>query len=128
MDREQVVIYCAGFFDGDGCISFEKVQQRPDASWEYRLRCIINQKFHDEPLHLFLRTFGGRLHFDGNRTTHLINGRDAVAMLTELLPFLTVKRDQAEIAVRFFEMTGFEREAAFQEVRKLKRAYKFLDS
>jgi hypothetical protein len=129
------VAYCAGFFDGEGCISMEEVRQ--SAAWcakhrhnrdtyrEHRLRCITVQKYNAEPLRLLAETFGGKVYnFADGQARHVINGRDAVAMLNAMLPYLTVKRDQATVALRYFEMSHEERSAAVLEMRRLKRVNK----
>jgi hypothetical protein len=122
MDRASAVIYCAGFFDGEGCISLESVGA------EWRLRCITTQKFVDAPLHLLVDTFGGKVHWfkSDQRSGHIINGKKAVAMLEEMLPYLTVKADQALIAMGFFSMGPEQRASAHTQMRSLKKEYKFL--
>jgi hypothetical protein len=126
------IAYCAGFFDGEGCISLEEV--RPSVAWcakhrvnrevyrEHRLRCITVQKYDAAPLALLEKTFGGRVHnFADGQARHIINGHEAVAMLAEMLPWLTVKRDQAAVSVRFFDMTRADRAAAVHQLRAMKR-------
>lgn len=130
MDRLQAVAYCAGFFDGEGCISLESVppgkagNRHGSPRVEFRLRCITSQKYADAPLHLMADTFGGKVYwFAAGRAQHIVHGRASVAMLTEMLPFLTVKRSQAELALTFFEMSNAERGEALTEMRRLKKVY-----
>lgn len=136
MDFDKAVAYCAGFFDGEGCISLESVKMTeawhdqhrtaPEsraAYREYRVRIITSQKFSDVPLRIMAETVGGKVHWfpSSGLWQHIANGRTAVSALRLLLPYLTVRRAQAEIAVQWFEMTTEERIEAVTRCRELKK-------
>lgn len=121
MHIDQQLAYCAGFFDGEGCISFEA---HPNGG--FTLRCITAQKYDDRPLELMEEVFGGSVYqFASGVNKHVIVGKKAVAMLERFMPLLIVKERQARIAVMVFEMSREERLEAVQALHELKKS-KFL--
>ena len=117
------VAYCAGFFDGEGCISIS--DSGPGRGRQLRL--ITSQKYDDRPLLLMKETFGGAVYlFSSGLPKHVTTGRVAVRMLEQMLPYLLVKYDQAVVAAKFFEMDLDERIAADLELRRLKRTFKLV--
>jgi hypothetical protein len=121
MNREQKVIYIAGFFDGEGCIVINVNQ----TGYAY-VQCIIGQR-NPEPLELIKEVFGGgavRKVTAGKNGQHHslnVNGYKAYTMLAELLPYLIVKRSQAELAIQFRIADEEERAEIKTNLRLLKR-------
>ena len=121
--------YTAGFFDGEGCISLEKFfDKRREGAFgyqgEFRIRCITSQKFFREPLDIMEMLYEGRVAaLQKGIYQHIVNGKKALSMLELMLPMLIVKREQAELALRFFDMNFEEREAALIQMQQLKRTY-----
>jgi len=112
--------YVAGFFDGEGCVCISKSKRK---NWEYQTRYleyvfsvgIGNTYF---PILYFLKDrFGGSLHLNlsGKRKKATykpflqwnISGRKAKRFLEQILPFLIVKKSQAEIGIAFQEFKSF---------------------
>lgn len=110
MQRE-LTIWAAGFFDGEGCISIGKPinkKLRKDGSRYvhvgYQLQTIVAQRDR-RPIEVLVGLFGG------NITTAKIHGSTywywricgpkSLAMLERIAPFLVLKKEQAELAIRF---------------------------
>lgn len=99
--------YLAGFFDGEGCISFHtyKYNQRYNNVWQ------ISAKNVDiEPINLLIKAFGGLLYVQEPATVNQrpcfewrVTGLKARHALLMMLPFLTVKREQAKIAIKLLD-------------------------
>jgi hypothetical protein len=133
--------YAAGFLDGEGNISIGKsCQARNRERIYYSLNvCVANTNL--QVLQRLQKTYGGTIckrkdyrHLnrkDGYRWR--VTSWDAVAFLKELLPFLIVKRQQAELALQFQQTvrhTGnrwrlaplperLHRETLYEEMKKL---------
>ena len=105
------VAWAAGFFDGEGCISIGKPinkRLRKDGTgyrhtW-YQLQAIVAQR-NRRPLEVLVGLFGGNItivKIHGSSYFYLrMHGPKAMAMLQRLLPFLVLKQEQAELAIRF---------------------------
>lgn len=111
MDRDKL-IWAAGFFDGEGCVSIRR-QKRParensvrDVYWTYTIDSAVSQK-NPEPLEVFKALFGGHLYsYESYGVTYwrwCIAGKHTYRMLVLLLPYLIVKKGIAELAIRFQE-------------------------
>lgn len=93
--------YLAGFFDGEGCISIKLT-----SSNARRLEISANQ-VDRRPLDLLADRYGGSIRrrtVEAHRQpmwTWRLEGWSAVRALAEWLPFLTVKMEQAKLAVEF---------------------------
>jgi hypothetical protein len=93
------VAYCAGYFDGEGCI-WVGIQNKKS----YYLRISIASGDY-ETLLLFAELFGGKVtHVKASSSRKEIyrwsrNSADAVKTLQRFLPFLTAKREQAELVI-----------------------------
>lgn len=88
--------YAAGFFDGEGCIT---AQVAKDGSTRLHVR--IGQKFVD-PLEFVQLHFGGKLSQCKDGMFYIEwSGRSALPVIEAMLPYLIVKRRQAELAVEW---------------------------
>lgn len=105
--------WAAGFFDGEGSISILllKRKTKPNTS-EVRVVIQVSQQ-QPVPLQLFLDAFGGSLHsyanggLDKERRYYRwqLLGREKIRnFLTTLLPFLIVKKTQAEKALSCIDL------------------------
>lgn len=115
MGRPLSLEYVAGFFDGEGCISVHR------GNGIY-LFCSISQNS-KEVLEEIQQVIGGKIYEAlnrYNRTTYKIhwNGLAATAMLLEILPFLIVKKAQADLALTIPH--GRLTEEVAQELTRLK--------
>lgn len=111
--------YIAGFFDGEGCISVHF------ASAEHKntiLRASITQNV-PEPLEMIQELFGGSLCRTNKKAIQLsINGKKAHIFLETILPYLTVKREQALVAIQFAAATKEGRVEIRNELQRIRKA------
>ena len=98
--------YIAGLFDGEGCIRINKNSAKHNY---YTMHVMVNMSWQWMPE--FLRCcFGGAVHkrkmdkYYPNAKDQwcwLINGQEAVEFLTSVMPYLKLKRAEAELAIVF---------------------------
>ncbi len=100
MARQEDLIWAAGFFDGEGCISIQK-QQKQTRLYYYMSVSVYQNDC--RPLDDFLELFGGSILPEAPAQKWRASGRTAAAMLSEMLPYLRVKREQAITAIAFQE-------------------------
>ena len=99
--------YAAGIFDGEGCIGIEKVNRPHRKNPEYKLRVIVVST--DRWLCEWLRfAFGGTVQERKSHPTHTKDQWSWVAycstaaeFLRSVLPYMNLKRPQAELAIKF---------------------------
>jgi hypothetical protein len=104
MTREVQVAYAAGFFDGEGHIRIQSHSKR--GSYMLSVSAVQATPY---PLPLFVELFGGTmkkrlLNYRGTKRalfTWQTSSACAERALREMMPFLIVKRDEAEVALRF---------------------------
>lgn len=98
--------YLAGFFDGEGSISISR-HGRGDRSLSLHLQV---PQIVRAPLERFQARFGGTIHLTGRGQSPLsrrpiwswhAGPRAGAAALGAMLPYLIVKRQQADIALEF---------------------------
>lgn len=107
VDRD-FVIYAAGLFDGEGCITAAKTQ--------WGIYILLQVKMTDESIiRLFHEKFGGNFYsIPEDRLTNrkaryvwrLYPSDCVLGVLDLMLPYLRVKREQAELAVSFLRLGG----------------------
>jgi hypothetical protein len=112
MDVELQIAWAAGFFDGDeGCVMIQRRKGRTGArGGAYVMGISVSQKIPD-PLYLVMELLGcGSVHQTKHRWKYgcemwfwRASGNFACGALKRLLPYLVVKRSQAEIAIAFQE-------------------------
>ena len=92
--------YMAGLFDGEGCINIKKKGRY------YSLNCKLNMANEFLP-NLYKFSFGGSLSKVPQEPpiqTQLawsITSRNATTFLEAILPYLKLKRNEAELAIKF---------------------------
>ena len=126
--EEKELIYLAGFFDGEGNIDiFHAVPNDNGRREQYGLSVKCGQK--DVAALAPLLEFGGSLYSrsgsfnptpDSYKQWH-IHGKKASSFLEAILPYLRLKKDEAEIAIRFQVVTetGYYSDPEVQQERFL---------
>lgn len=108
MTKETDLAWAAGFIDGEGCISIP-TRIRDRNRRDYNLSLYVGQ-VDPRPLRILQAMFGGSVVL--RKTSDLarrpmfmwrITGNLAEAAIVAMLPYLVVKREQAEVAVEFRE-------------------------
>lgn len=107
--RDKINIYTAGIFDGEGCISIAKGRKgkkysNPNEFYHKLYVCITNT---NERLILFIyKNYGGHLYTNIRRSPKHklcykwgLTQQQAEDFLKEILPYLIVKKEQAELAL-----------------------------
>jgi hypothetical protein len=112
--------YFAGFFDGEGCIRIQSSHK--GTSWHIRVTCVQRNP---APLLLMVERYGGAAgKFSKGRNedmwTWYAMGPKAAAFLERVLPYLIVKREQAEMALAF-QARRLPREKRYAKAHKTER-------
>ena len=108
LNREQLVAWTAGFFDGEGSVGIFRQRSR-DRAMTLRIRAGQNTR---EPLERFVMLWGGSIwHRKANeRQTEFYVwvkfSRPAFEALEEMEPYLVVKRPHVQIARDFMSGVG----------------------
>ena len=96
--------YLAGLFDGEGCIT---IRRNSSKGKQLALDCALGMTNQYVP-NLFQFHFQGSVSFcKGRKENHnnswlwQISARKALAFLEEILPYLRLKRAEAELAIAF---------------------------
>jgi hypothetical protein len=111
--KRDLVIWAAGFIDGEGCISINRQKHKDHNWWCYTLSLAVSQKT-EEPLRRLKEIFGGSMYsYKGYGVTYWrwqLWSHGALRTIKELFPYLLVKREIADTAIRFQEqMTAWNR-------------------
>lgn len=113
--------YAAGFFDGEGCISVIRNYNKKYSRWYHELRASVTQK-HPEVLEWLCDIWGGSA-YQGESLKSASNLKSfsgltgkyywyhwirptakAAQFLTDILPYMKVKREQAILALEFAKL------------------------
>lgn len=108
--KDMDLAYMAGMLDGEGCISITKIRpkntNRHNLSYGLQIRISMVDK--SIPL-LFLFVFGGSLREVNyshkgyrNQWRWAVSGELAVRSLEMLMPYLRSKKNEAELAIKFW--------------------------
>ena len=99
--------YIAGLIDADGCIQIKRSSVRNNVNREYSLTVLVNQ-VDGQAIDFLYGVFGGSVFMcvqNGLGCLPVcrwqIRGKQARKMLKKILPFLKIKRNQAELGIRF---------------------------
>lgn len=132
MDRHDIA-YLAGLLDGEGCIRIHKITSKSKANVTptYTLRVdIVNQNF-DVLKEFKDKTAIGRLFRRPGDSCYswTIQCNQASELLTMLLPFMRIKRQQAIVAIEFQEVQNKSRRGKKdKEAIAIREAFKELIS
>ncbi len=124
MTDEEFVIWCAGFFDGEGCIHLRLnsvARNSTGGSWIARVQVSQNDGSSDILRRIQLR-FGGTICRNGNGKTNkrleFCGKAEGVAFVKAILPWLIVKRDQAEMYLEFCRLGTYSGGRITDEARE----------
>lgn len=99
---ETTIAYLAGLVDGEGYVGIKRSRRRDAVNLSYHERIQVRM-IHEEAIALLARTLGGsyyreKPHANDGRPLFCWQASDRLActILRTLLPYLLVKRDQAE--------------------------------
>lgn len=133
LDTCQTDAYAAGLIDGEGCISLSRYQNK--SGFTYSARVEVGMALKGSAVLIWLAsTYGGTIRRTRNSSERWMAadcwglfGAKAVPFLERILPYLKLKRNQAEmaIAVQLLANDGWTEEnrrrgsALFESIRKL---------
>ena len=95
--------WAAGFFDGEGSVSFAKVAGKH----RYLLVSVsCNARSGLERLH---RWWGGRLYFENSRRCNrwILRSRQAEAFLRDIRPHISLKGEVIDVAMEYQKTVGY---------------------
>lgn len=101
VDRSHEIAWAAGFFDGEGSIG---IYATGKTGYQYRLSVQVSQKGNTDSLEKFKELFGGQISCQDKSQNYwrwMVYSRQAGNMLEIILPYLVVKKKQAEVALSF---------------------------
>ena len=139
LNRDFLIAWAAGFLDGEGTIAIfkrnAKEKKEYKYSQQYSLRLSASQA-DPAPLVRLSSIFGGSVRVLKRGTINYrqmyewqLGHKSAVLVIEEMLPYFTVKHDQAELAIEFSKLlTGQpiteesleKREAFYKTMKSLK--------
>ncbi len=112
--------YLSGIFDGEGCICLSKSHENNRPRYRVELSISMNDRI---SLEVFQKYFGGNINI-GNGKRHNRIAHDCYVLkystqktkeiLTKLLPYLLIKKEQAKIALEFINVRE-----SFNKYRKI---------
>ena len=101
MNRQEQIIWASGFFDGEGCISvWPKTKRKATHAISYNMSMAVFQNDRT-PLDLLCMLFGGNIRRRDIGWFWTLSGQPTVNALEAMIPYLIVKRSQAEVARSF---------------------------
>ena len=113
MKNELQIEWIAGFIDGEGCLTISKQvrKNRPSVAWRPSVT-VANTNY--ESLTILKSTYGGTLRFNTGKRSNLKTGvkwsdswswycpqSKVVELCNDLLPYLIIKKHNAEILIEF---------------------------
>lgn len=115
-----ILAYIAGILDGEGCITIIRQKRKSyKLGWQYQLRIIVSNA--DRWLCYFLKQeFGGSVQecFSPTNTKMYrwyLTSRKALNFLEAVLPYIHIKKSQAEVAIEFQKQRILGGEVAFTD-------------
>lgn len=124
---EKEKAYIAGFLDGDGCIMVQLVS-RPDYVLGYQIRASIvfyQNSVHQQFLVWLKSKFKVgylRKRNDGISEYTIVGFKPVKKVLSQLLPFLKLKKEQAKLALKIIEKTPTRKRKFYTPVLLLELA------
>lgn len=119
--RQATLAYFGGFFDGEGCITLYSTHSGPNKRLQYTGRVSLEQA-HEEVIEEMAEVFGGSYKLRkkykenlGTRKTYewSITGLRLAEFLKLILPYLRVKKQEAEIAIKYCQTKDYTLRAQY---------------
>ena len=118
MIEETDLAYTAAFLDGEGCINISRRMTRTGRNYSYRLECIFSNN-HQGVLVYLQKLWGGAI-FE-TRANHFqlrLGAQATAALLIACKPYLKIKTEQADHALRFYDTFKAAADVAVFEERE----------
>lgn len=125
MSKKQTLIYLAGFFDGEGHIGFstsKRIAKDGTLVIYHGLRISVSQ-VSPSVIELFKDTFGtGHIckWLNQNQRVQfqwMTSGKSAYEVIKHLFPYLIVKKDEAELAIKYQELPWRDKRAGTKRIK-----------
>jgi len=98
--------YLAGIIDGEGCIGVYKAKDK--GKYLKYFVCVVVKNTSEELIFWLKENFGGHIKFQKTKNKKWkdcwgwhVNSKKAVTLLKKVLPYLIVKKEQAELSIKF---------------------------
>lgn len=136
ISRTRLICWAAGFFDGEGSVMIARERQKRNSGGAiYYFRLIIGASNTDvEPLNRLVALFGGFIidggvRRSGQKPTFLwrLASDKAADALVEMLPYLTVKKEQARVGIEFQPLRQKGRTTEEERIRRFVRDSSYRD-
>lgn len=109
MSNDDEIIYLAGIFDGEGCVTVWREKSKNDKHYiNPKIAIVMTNK---KPIQMFSDIFGGNVSTQINKIpnrkvvyAYSATGKRAKLVLDKIIPYLKVKRQQAEHAVEIVNL------------------------
>jgi hypothetical protein len=106
-DEQLILAWAAGFVDGEGYVGMQNSTHTYNRHTHFQGLMSVAQAKTDEPLQILSRLFGGKVTWrknQGNGAYYwVLYGQKMAVCLRALLPYLVVKRRQAEVCLEYQE-------------------------
>lgn len=106
MEDREVFAYFAGIVDGEGCLRIEKNSKR--ACFSPMITVVNTNPILIDKLHFFFGGYVGSYQYGNSRWklsyVWRITGSNAIDLLSQLMPYLVVKKAQAEQLMAFWRI------------------------
>ena len=110
-------IYTAGFVDGEGCISITKMTKSKHGKSPYHHFFFSLESTDPDITYWLQERFGGSISIDKTKVSHnhrvtyrwKLGTQETVSLLRQLMPYLRVKRPQAELGLLFLLQRNTQR-------------------
>lgn len=118
-NKEILIAYCAGFFDGEGSILINRANQTNNrSSFGFSLQIDVSQ-ISDIPLTIFQKIWGGEIYKYAQKNKSAIyklrySGKSAGFVLKDMLPYLSLKKDEATVAIEFISIKKIGEKLTFE--------------
>ena len=102
MNNKEFKIYLAGLIDGEGCIHI--VTEKTPYFKRFRLRISIGMQNKNNVLNIIKSNIGGNIYRrDWGIEVLTIGEKRSYELLKELLDYLIVKKEEAKLAIEYYE-------------------------